>query len=394
MKIRFQKKYNSIALYSCLVLLCLGVAVALLFRFDLVASVVTGFLSILRPVLFAFATAYLLNPLVSFLERKVLVFSTKDRKKFILKRLLSIVITFLLVLALVALILFLFVPSLVASYDNLTLRISGYSREAQSLVNSFLSRFSIESVGTSLQSASDSIFSWFSSAVLNLLPNLVSYASNVFSGIVDAFIAIVLSITFLAEKEKYAARFKKILSAVLPQKWYDRFIGFASYTDKTFGGFLVGKIIDSLIIGVLTFVVLALFRIPYYEMISLFVCVTNMIPYFGPIIGAIPSAFLIFIAEPDKTILFIVIILIIQQLDGNVIGPRIIGGATGLSSLGVITSILLMGHLMGFVGYFIAVPLFAVIKRLCEKGFSFLEQRKNKKKETLPDPDEEGGDAE
>ena len=143
------------------------------------------------------------------------------------------------------------------------------------------------------------------------------------------------------------------------------------YIDKMFSGFINGKIVDSIIIGILTFIVLSIFRMPYALLISVIVGITNIIPYFGPFMGAIPSALIILMIDPIKGFWFIVIIIIIQQLDGNVIGPKILGESTGISSFWVLFSILLFGGLFGFVGMVIGVPLFAVIYDIARRGIRY-----------------------
>ena len=176
----------------------------------------------------------------------------------------------------------------------------------------------------------------------------------------------------LASKERLKAQVKKFTTAMFPPKGRHRFYRYVRLCDRTFGGFFVGKIIDSLIIGAITLVVLLIFRMPYALLISTIICVTNIIPVFGPFIGAIPSAFIIFIVSPSKALIFLVLILLIQQLDGNVIGPKILGDSTGLSTLGVIISIVIMGEYFGIVGMIVGVPIFAVAVALVKE---FLEQK-------------------
>ena len=171
-----------------------------------------------------------------------------------------------------------------------------------------------------------------------------------------------------------------IVYSTFKEKWADKIMDEFVYIDKTFGGFINGKIVDSIIIGILTFIVLSIFKMPYTLLVSVIVGVTNVIPYFGPFIGAIPSALIILMIDPIKGLQFIIIIIIIQQLDGNVIGPKILGDSTGVSSFWVLFAILLFGGLFGFMGMLLGVPLFAVIydiiRRLIRHGLY-----KNKKEE-------------
>ena len=149
------------------------------------------------------------------------------------------------------------------------------------------------------------------------------------------------------------------------------------FANKTFGGFLSGKIIDSLIIGILTFAIISIFNIPYSVLISVIVGVTNIIPYFGPFLGAIPCGIILLMVDPFKCITFLIIVLILQQIDGNIIGPKILGDSTGLSSFWVIFAITLFGGFFGVFGMFVGVPLFAVIYAAIR---TFINQRLEKKR--------------
>ena len=172
---------------------------------------------------------------------------------------------------------------------------------------------------------------------------------------------------FVLIKERLTAKTKKLLSAVMNRRHYVNLINLVRFTDKTFGGFVVGKIIDSIIIGLLTFIVMSIIGMPFTPLISVIVGITNIIPFFGPFIGAIPSAFIIFIAEPKMTIWFVLMILVIQQIDGNIIGPKILGSSTGLTSLAVLIAIMIGGGFFGVAGMILGVPAAAVICALVKQ---------------------------
>lgn len=212
----------------------------------------------------------------------------------------------------------------------------------------------------------------FSSAVVGV-KGLIQVLTNVLVGIIAA-------VYILAQRKTFAKQGKMIVYSLFKEKWADKIMDEFVYVDKMFGGFINGKIVDSIIIGILTFIVLSIFKIPYALLVSVIVGVTNVIPYFGPFIGAIPSAIIILMIDPIKGLQFIIIIIIIQQLDGNIIGPKILGDSTGVSSFWVLFAILLFGGLFGFMGMLLGVPLFAVIydiiRRLIRHGLI-----KNKKEE-------------
>ena len=180
----------------------------------------------------------------------------------------------------------------------------------------------------------------------------------------NLLIGLVACVYILAQRKKLAA----IIYSVFKKKWADRIMEEICYVDKMFSGFINGKIIDSIIIGIITFIVTTIFKIPYAMLISVIVGVTNVIPFFGPWIGAVPCALIAFMVSPAKCLYFIIMIIAIQQFDGNILGPKILGNTTGLSSFWVLFSIIFFGGLFGFAGMLVGVPLFAVIYDLIERG--------------------------
>ena len=184
---------------------------------------------------------------------------------------------------------------------------------------------------------------------------------NVITLTKNMLIGLIVMIYLLNIKESLSAQGKKFIYSVLPLKSANIVVAEFQFIKKAFSGFIIGKLIDSLIIGILCFVLMHLFKLPYELLISVIIGVTNVIPFFGPFIGAIPCAILVFLISPKQCLYFIGLILVLQQFDGNILGPKILGNSTGVSSFGVLFSILLFGGLYGFVGMIIAVPLMAVI---------------------------------
>lgn len=215
---------------------------------------------------------------------------------------------------------------------------------------------------------------------LNHLKNILSGVSNGLMNIVNTVLDLVIGLIAMAYllnmKEKLVTQIKMIIYGILPLKAANKFIDEARYVHHVFGGFIIGKLLDSLIIGILCFVLLSFMNMPYVLLVSVIVGVTNIVPFFGPFIGAIPSAFLILLASPLKCLYFIIFILLLQQFDGNILGPKILGDSTGVSSFWVLFSILLFGGLFGFVGMVIGVPTFAVIYRLTTELIVFLLGKK------------------
>ena len=231
------------------------------------------------------------------------------------------------------------------------------------------------------------VMSWIQEHILS--GNAASIASMVSSGVMmavkyvaNAFIGLLIMIYLLNYKERLFAITRKIVNATCGQKRKAKLYEFASIVNETFIGFIVGRIIDSFIIGVLTFIVLKICTIPFALMISVIVGVTNVIPFFGPFIGAIPSVFILLLENPIDALYFIIIIVVIQQLDGNVIGPKIVGNAIGISSFWVLISVLIGGGLFGFAGMALGVPEFAVFYRYADKLITVSLKHKEKNTNT------------
>ena len=227
------------------------------------------------------------------------------------------------------------------------------------------------------------ILAWIQEHILS--GNAVSIATMVSNGVMtavkyvaNAFIGLLIMVYLLNYKERLFAIMRKLVNATCGQKKKAAIYEFAGIVNETFIGFIVGRIIDSFIIGVLTFIVMKLFAIPFALMISVIVGITNIIPFFGPFIGAIPSVFILMLEQPIDALYFVIIIIIIQQIDGNIIGPRIVGNAIGISSFWVLISVLVGGGLFGFAGMAFGVPVFAVIYRYIDKLTMSSLKRKEK----------------
>ena len=225
---------------------------------------------------------------------------------------------------------------------------------------------------------------WLQDWVKNeVVPNLYRILNSVSTSVismvnelVNALIGIIVMAYLLNMKDKLVVQAKMIIYSVLPIKAANKVIEEFRYVHFVFGGFIIGKLLDSLIIGIMSFVLLSAAKMPYVLLISVIIGVTNVIPFFGPFIGAIPSAFLILLVNPMQCLYFVGFILLLQQFDGNILGPKILGDSTGLSSFWVLFSILLFGGLFGFVGMIIGVPTFAVFYKLVRELVTYLLGKK------------------
>lgn len=350
------------------------------FNFLLVNNYFAFILDVIKPITIAFVVAYLLNPIVKFVEKylnKLLrKFIKKEKLIFGIGRGVSIFAAFVVGFGIVAMICYLILPSLITSITGLVNSLPSKIDSVIAWYNSALDEHGIvESIGESVLGAAKK---WIQSA------NWLSTISQISNGVIvalnvtlDVLVGILTAIYVLFSKELLCAQIKKLMYAFIEKNKVNNVLVTTREAHRIMSGFIIGKIIDSAIIGVLCFVVMWIFNIPYQLLVSVIVGVTNVIPYFGPFIGAIPSAALILLIDPIKGLLFIVIILVIQQLDGNVIGPAILGDTTGLSAFWVIVAILVGGGLFGFVGMVVGVPVLATIffvlsrlvnKKLAEKG--------------------------
>ena len=372
LKIDWNKKYTTIAVYACIVITFAVVLVAAAMNLDLVWGGVKSFFSVLNPFIIGFCIAFLINPLMMIFENRVFSFIGRKKRRPKLKRTLALIIAYILVSVIISLFVYMIVPQIVQSYNDLQPKLSGYVTGAQELSSTLFDKektpipdFMLKFVDLeTLNESFNGFFKNFYKLFIDFSPYIINFATNTINSLKNAFIGIIVSIYFLFSKEKLCAQVKKTCYAFFNRKRAARMVRVTRKTKKTFEGFIIGKIIDSIIIGVLTFFVLMIFKMPYYPLVAVIVGVTNVIPFFGPFIGAIPSAFIIFIADPVKSFWFLVIILGIQQLDGNVIGPYILGDSTNMSALWVMFSIIFMSGILGITGMFIGVPIFATLYAL------------------------------
>ena len=293
------------------------------------------------------------------------------------------------VVGLAGLFVYFVVPQVVASAVNLVNTMPQRLASFSSWCNIHLSHFPFVATWVdNLANAENSeVMQWIQEHILS--GNAASIASMVSNGVIlavkyvaNAFIGLLIMVYLLNYKERLFAITRKMVNATCSQKRKASLYEFANIVNETFIGFIVGRIIDSFIIGVLTFIILKICAIPFALMLSVIVGVTNVIPFFGPFIGAVPSVFILLLENPIDALYFVIIIIIIQQLDGNVIGPKIVGNAIGIGSFWVLVSVLIGGGLFGFPGMALGVPVFAVFYRYADKLMTGSLKRKEKNTHT------------
>lgn len=341
-----------------------------LLRLDDISAVVAMVVDVLKPILYGLAIAYLLNPIVKMVDRYLepaLEKKISKKRAMKLSRVIGVVASLIFLLALVVALCNMLIPELYKSIRNMIYTLPGQLNDLLDWVNGLLSVESTTNIliKNIMEQATSSLQTWLRTDLMrqvnSLMSNLTVGVINVLSEVFDILVGLIVSIYVLFSKEQFAAQCKKAVYALMRTDHANMTLHLTKKSNEIFGGFIIGKLIDSAIIGVLCFLGLSLLDMPYTLLVSVIVGVTNVIPFFGPYIGAVPSAILILLEDPRKGIYFIIFILVLQQLDGNVIGPKILGNSTGLSAFWVVFSILLGGGLFGFVGMIMGVPTFAVI---------------------------------
>ncbi|MDE7203122.1 MAG: AI-2E family transporter [Lachnospiraceae bacterium] len=380
------KDYIKWGLTAFFVVLGGFVSYYVIFHIDSLTSTIRNLFVILMPIIDGFILAYLLAPLVNATERNITTpFFTlikKDDKKNA-KRFLSIIITDVLVLWALYVFFSIVIPQIAKSIRTILEQFPSYintfglwiskllndNPEFQKSVMDFLNQSSMDfttMINTKLLPQLNSInnvtemLSQFS-GIINVITSVSMSVYSIFKEMWNLVIGFIISIYLLASKELFAAQAKKVVYAFCSVNRANRFISNVRFAHKTFGGFFVGKILDSIIIGVICFAVTSILGTPFCVLISVIIGVTNIIPFFGPFLGAIPSTLLILFIDPLQALYFVIFVIILQQVDGNIIGPKILGSSTGLSSFWVIFSITLFGGIWGILGMIIGVPIFAIL---------------------------------
>lgn len=356
----YNKKYMSIALHSLLGLCVLILLAALVFRFPDIKAAVDSFLSTLRPLIFALVLSYFCNPLMNLSERYV--FGWLDRfprfpKK---KRILSLLLSYLLILAVIASLVLITVPEVINNYESLINNLTEFVLIGVEWVDSILNLANIDSISKLIVDNSHRILE---AAALFLTGAIVSLSGFTMTVI----LAGTLSFFMLLYREVWTAGLRRIALALMPRKLYAEINDTLIFANRTFGRYLLGSVFDSVLVGCETFLLMAIFGVPYAGLVSVVVGTTNIIPYFGPFIGAIPSFFIILTEDAFKAILFLVLVFVVQQIDGNIINPRIVGKTTSINSMWVILAITVIGGWLGIIGMVIAIPLFSVIYMLVSR---------------------------
>lgn len=322
-------------------------------------SVVRGHLQnivgVLKPFVVGFAIAFLLNAPMRFFEQKVFY-----KLKF--RRGLSILAVYLLAVALLTMLMQTVLPQLAQSVQMFVSNINGYLRNLNQLTQTVIAKLHLEEDAfQSFVVTYNDVVRQATDLLYAKLPDILDWGMALSSGVVSGVTAIIASIYMLASKQKMVQQLKRMLYAFFPTQPVNVFLSYCRRANSIFAAFINGKLIDSAIIGALCFVFSRLLHIPFAILVSVIVGVTNIIPFFGPIIGAIPCLMILAIVDPWSALRFAALIVLLQQFDGNILGPKILGDSTGLSPILVLIAIVTGGGLFGFVGMVLGVPTFALL---------------------------------
>lgn len=376
MKIDWNRKYTTVAVYSFIVIACSIVFYLISSQVKVFSSKISDFIAILYPFIIGFAIAYLLNFILKFIENRII--SEKMKGKSPAKvRAISMIITYFVAGTLCYLFVHFVWPELLESIIGLFNDIPNYVNNATVMINKLIEEFNLTPASMEiLESKWKEITDFIMNFMTDIIPVIGNTIMIVLSSLWNIVLGVIVSIYLLKDKEKFFAISKKITYAIFNREHSYKILELTHRANKIFGKFLGGKILDSFIIAIITFVVLTIFKMPYTLLVTVIVGVTNVIPFFGPFFGAIPSVILVRFVSPIKAFWLLIIILIIQQLDGNVIGPKILGDSIGVSAFWILFALLIAGKFLGLVGMLLGVPLFAFVYSIIK---DVTEERLDKK---------------
>lgn len=386
MKKEFNKGYVTISAYAFAVIILSITFFQLISNLGAVNNWIYGILKPIFPIFYGFIIAYLLDPIMMTFERYMLKLSFFKRAKRKNLRGISLLLTYIFAIALFVVFLLIVMPRVIESLSNMVMQLQDYVSWAQHTATAIFENIPEGLIpDTYIKQISDQIgqaVTDFISIIGNSIPLLVGFLVNISNGVINAVVGIIISCYLLFSKEIFIAQIKKVAVSLMKTDKISDISKLIGTADHMFGRFITGKIIDSFIIGFLCFIGLSILKIPNTILVSFIVGITNIIPYFGPFLGAIPSFVLIAFISPAKGVIFLVFVLFLQQLDGNIIGPMILGDTTGLSAFWVVFAILLFGGAFGIVGMIIGVPTMGVIFWVAKNKLAVLLKNKNLPYET------------
>lgn len=375
MKFKINNKYVRWGVTAFLVIAAAILFYYFVFHSNNILEGMNKLTNILMPVVVGLAMAYLLSPVLDYIEKRIIIpicekcGIKKTKRRDSVVRGISVFLTAFVFLGLIYMLFYMLISQLVPSIQNIINNFDRYTENVMNWINRMLDdnpdvrNYALQTFNQYSEQLDELIKQLPANARI-WLRTVTNTATNILGVLWNFIIGFIISIYVMISKEKFKAQAKKIIYAVFERDTANIVISNFRFTHKTFIGFIGGKIADSIIIGLLCFIGVTLMRTPYGVLISIIIGVTNVIPFFGPYLGAIPSAFLVLIVDPLhplNCVYFLLFIILLQQFDGNFLGPKILGSSTGLTSFWVIFAITFFGGLFGVVGMIVGVPIFAVI---------------------------------
>lgn len=358
--------------------LALSLLIVAIINYKSIISLLGKMVAIAVPFIYGGCTAYLLTPLCNKIESKLKCKNVKHKEG------LAITITETIFIILIIVICITIIPQSIKSITNIIETMPTTWKTFQETVQNVSGKHSFFSdlIGGDIKEVNSFIDNFVETTITPNIHNIITIVAtrlaSVGKTIINMIIGVIISIFVLANRKIFAKHSKIVLKAFISDKYYNIVLNEVEVANKMFSGFFIGKIIDSLIIGIICFIGLEILRMPYAVLVSVIVGITNVIPIVGPFIGAIPGAIIIFSADPLKSLYFIIFIIILQQIDGHIIGPKCIGSATGLSTFWVLFAIIFFGGLWGITGMLVGVPLLAVIFDIGKKIIKYRLDSKGK----------------
>ncbi len=362
-----------------LVFICTLIIVAVI-NLGTTIDIIGRFLSIVAPFIFGFFFAYLIRPIVVTLEKPLKKIKKGKGEK--IKRVISIVVSYLIVIGALTVIIVYIFPQMKNSVKDIGNSVKNGYNYVTNHLDEMNAMIPIINLGNVIEYIQNNLIDKLMSNSGTIVPFVYHFSSSVLTSLYNIFMGLVISIYMIIDGQKLKNSIKRIIYAVSPIEKAPAICKTISKCNHIFNGFLFGKAVDSLIIGILCFIAMSILQLPYSLLLSVIVGITNMIPYFGPIIGAIPGFVIYLFIDPKLSLVFAIMILILQQFDGLYLGPKILGDLTGIKPLWVIFGIVIGGAYFGAVGMFLGVPTVAVFMYLADL---FIESKLKKKKIDLSD---------
>ena len=355
--------------------------VVALWKFDVVLGVLKTIWDIIFPFVLGGAIAFLTNVPMSFLEKKIFE-NVKKKNKIVrkLKRPISLILTIVLVVGVIALVMFGVIPQLTRTMGTLVTSINDFIPQMQSWIGEFFhNNQEIMNLVDQIEFDPDQAIKWgislLGNGAGNMMNTTMSAVGSIVSGVATFFIAFSFACYILFQKEKLHVQIRKVFFAFLPRQKADDFLKVCSLTYRTFANFLAGQCLEAVILGSMFVVTLSILKMPYALLIGILIAFTALIPIFGAFIGCAVGSFLIFMVNPQQAILFVIVFLVLQQIEGNLIYPHVVGESVGLPSIWVLAAVTIGGNLMGIVGMLVFIPLLSVLYAIFRE-FVYLRLKK------------------